>query len=140
MLILWYLRSAFEITSYDYSEVEGNTEEYITKRSIANVDITDPYINITNTSITWNGLNFFPHYHICSANNRLKEKRPKIATIGVPDEIKETQKELELTQKENALLEKDIEELGDYDSVEELKASWERLKDKVDKAAAGTFY
>ncbi len=58
----------------------------------------------------------------------------------MPDEIKETQKELELTQKENALLEKDIEELGDYDSVEELKASWERLKDKVDKAAAGTFY
>lgn len=58
----------------------------------------------------------------------------------MPDEIKETQKELELTQKENALLEKKIDELGDYDSVEELKASWERLKDKVDKAAAGTYY
>lgn len=58
----------------------------------------------------------------------------------MPNEIKETQKELELTQKENALLEKEIEALGDYDSVEELKASWERLKDKVDKAAAGTYY
>lgn len=58
----------------------------------------------------------------------------------MPDEIKETQKELELTKKENALLEKEIEALGDYDSVEELKASWERLKDKVDKAAAGTYY
>ncbi|MBO5512978.1 MAG: hypothetical protein J5961_00130 [Mogibacterium sp.] len=58
----------------------------------------------------------------------------------MPDEIKETQKELELTQKENALLEEEIEALGDYDSVEELKASWERLKDKVDKAAAGTYY
>jgi predicted nuclease with TOPRIM domain len=58
----------------------------------------------------------------------------------LPDEIKETQKELELTKKENALLEEEIEALGDYDSVEELKASWERLKDKVDKAAAGTYY
>ena len=58
----------------------------------------------------------------------------------LPDEIKETQKELELTKKENAILEKEIEALGDYDSVEELKASWERLKDKVDKAAAGTYY
>lgn len=58
----------------------------------------------------------------------------------MPNEIKEIQNELELTQKENALLEKEIEALGDYDSVEELKASWERLKDKVDKAAAGTFY
>lgn len=58
----------------------------------------------------------------------------------MPAEIKETQKELELTQKENALLEEEIKALGDYDSVEELKASWERLKDKVDKAAAGTYY
>lgn len=58
----------------------------------------------------------------------------------MPGEIKETQKELELTKKENALLEKEIEALGDYDSVEELKASWDRLKDKVDKAAAGTYY
>lgn len=58
----------------------------------------------------------------------------------MPDEIKETQKELELTQKENKLLEEEIEALGDYDSVEELKASWERLNDKVAKAAAGTYY
>lgn len=58
----------------------------------------------------------------------------------MPEEIKETQKELKLTQKENGILEKEIEDLGDYDSVEELKASWERLEDKVDKAAAGTFY
>lgn len=58
----------------------------------------------------------------------------------MPSMIKETQKELELTRKENALLEKEIQELGDYDSVEELRASWERLKDKLDKAAAGTSY
>ena len=58
----------------------------------------------------------------------------------MPKEIKETQKELKLTQKENELLEEEIEALGDYDSVEELKASWERLKDKVDKAEAGTYY
>ena len=59
---------------------------------------------------------------------------------GMPAEIKETQKELELTKEENKLLEEEIEALGDHDSVEELKASWERLKDKIDKAAVGTYY
>ena len=89
MIALYLFRESFEKTYYDYNEVEGNTEEYITKRSIANVDITNPDINITETSITWNGLKILPHYYICSANNRLKTERPKIATIGVPDEIKE---------------------------------------------------
>ena len=128
MLILWYLRSAFEITSYDYSDVEGNTEEYITKRSIANVDITDPYINITNTSITWNGLNFFPHYHICSANNRLKEERPKIATIGVPNEIRERMiYDSILTENETTNFTLSEENFMDFSSVKQME---KYIKDK----------
>ena len=89
MLLLSILRNAFAITSYDYDEVEGNTENFIKRRSLANVDITHPDINITNTTVTWNRLNFLPHYTICSANNRLKVERPIIATIGVPNELKE---------------------------------------------------
>lgn len=58
----------------------------------------------------------------------------------MPSEIKETQKELELTQKENELLTRELDELGDYDSTEELRQSWERLRDKVKKAAEETSY
>ena len=59
---------------------------------------------------------------------------------GMPDEIKETRKELELTQKENEILSSEIEALGDQDSTEELRQSWERLRDKVEKAAEETLY
>jgi hypothetical protein len=58
----------------------------------------------------------------------------------MPSEIKETQKELELTQKENELLTKELDELGDYDSTEELRQSWERLRDKVKNAVEETSY
>ena len=52
----------------------------------------------------------------------------------MPDQIKETQNELDLTKKENELLAEEIEKLGDYDSAEEQKQSWERLKEKTEKA------
>ena len=58
----------------------------------------------------------------------------------MPDRIKETQKELDLTKKENELLAEEIEKLGDYDSAEEQKQSWERLKEKTKKAAEETYY
>ena len=59
---------------------------------------------------------------------------------GMPETVSETKKELELTKKENELLAKELEVLGDYDSAEELKQSWERLKEKVEKAAGETYY
>lgn len=61
-------------------------------------------------------------------------------TRGLPDEIKETKSELELTQKETAILQQEIDELGGYDSVEEQRQSWERLKEKVEEAAAETSF
>ena len=59
---------------------------------------------------------------------------------GMPDKIKETRKELELTQKENEILSEEIEQLGDHDSIEKNRQSWERLKEKVEKAAEETLY
>ena len=89
MLAVFYIRKAFEIRSYDYYVNERSTENYMRKWSIANVDINNTELNITNTSITWNGLIFLSHYSICSATNRQRVERPIIATIGVPNEIKE---------------------------------------------------
>ncbi len=59
---------------------------------------------------------------------------------NMPKQIKETQKELELTKNETELLTEEIDALGDYDSAEELKQSWQRLKEKVEKAAEETYY
>lgn len=59
---------------------------------------------------------------------------------GMPAETKKTQKELELTKKENAILEDELAALGDHDSAEELRQSWERLRDKLKKATAETYY
>lgn len=59
---------------------------------------------------------------------------------GMPKQIEKTKKELSLTKEENALLKEETEALGDQNSIEELKASWERLKDKVEKAAEQTYY
>ncbi len=57
---------------------------------------------------------------------------------GMPSDIEKTQKELELTQKENELLAEELEVLGDHDSTEELRQSWERLRDKVKEATGET--
>lgn len=57
---------------------------------------------------------------------------------GMPSDIEKTKKELELTQKENGLLAEELEVLGDYDSAEELRQSWERLRDKVKEATGET--
>lgn len=59
---------------------------------------------------------------------------------GMPAETKKTQKELELTKKENTILEDELAALGDHDSAEELRQSWERLRDKLKKATAETYY
>lgn len=58
----------------------------------------------------------------------------------MPAETEKTQKELELTKKENAILEDELASLGDHDSAEELRQSWERLRDKLKKATAETYY
>lgn len=59
-------------------------------------------------------------------------------TARLPADIKEAKEELELTQKESVILQEEIDELGGYDSIEEQRRSWERLKEKVEKAEAET--
>lgn len=61
-------------------------------------------------------------------------------TKELPEDIQAAKNELELTQKENAVLQEEIDALGSSDSIEEQRRSWERLKEKVEKAAAETSY
>ena len=90
MLILLIIRKAFSIDKFEFDKEEINTENFIRIKSVANVDFTHPDINSTdNITFTWYGLSILPSLYICSASNSKRTERPIIATIGIPDLIKQ---------------------------------------------------
>ena len=90
MVIILAVRKAFTIDDFEYEKEEKTTENFIRKRSVANVDINNPDINTTdNKTFLWNGLSILPALSICSSSNRLKVPRPLIGTIGIPQTIKD---------------------------------------------------
>ena len=90
MIILLIIRKAFSIDEYEFDELEKTTENFILQKSVANVDIFHPDINSTdNKTFLWHGLTILPSLYICSSSNRQRTERPIIATIGIPDLIKE---------------------------------------------------
>ena len=83
MLLLYWLKTAFDISNYIFDDVEGSLENFIDKRSIFNID------NFTSlSSLKWNSMSILPALLICSSKNSKKKVRPKIATVGVNEEIK----------------------------------------------------
>ena len=86
MLLLYWLKTAFDITNYVFEDVEGSIEQFIAKRSFSNIDMLTA---LTQRTGKWNGMSILPALFICSRNNTKRKVRPKIATIGVPDQIKE---------------------------------------------------
>ena len=122
MIILLILRKAFSIDKYDFETEEQNTENFIRQKSVANVDFLHPDINSTdNITFSWNGLTILPALYICSASNRNRMERPKIATIGIPNLIKQKiiyesimdQNYYNLTVNNDTFL--------DFDSIEEME-------------------
>ena len=90
MLILLILRKAFKIEKYDFEIEEQNTENFIRRRSVANVDLDNPNITeLGNRTFLWNDLTILPALNICSEYNKQRTPRPMIATIGIPNEIKQ---------------------------------------------------
>ena len=89
MAILLAIRKAFTIDEYIFDEEEETIENFIRRRSVANVDLMNPDINQTdNRTFLWNGMSILPALYICSSYNRLNTPRPMIATIGIPQDIK----------------------------------------------------
>ena len=85
MLLLYWLKTVFEIKTYEFDDKEGNLEDYIKLRSNSFID---DYTSITPDISKWYGMSILPALRICSEKNSNKEKRPLIATINIPDEIK----------------------------------------------------
>ena len=89
MAIMLIIRKAFVIDEFTFDEEEKTVENFIRQKSVANVDLTHPAINTTdNITFSWYGLSVLPALNICSAYNRLLTPRPLIATIGIPQSIK----------------------------------------------------
>ena len=90
MIILLIIRKAFEIDEYEFDKEEITTENFIRRKSVANIDYYHPEINTTdNITFSWYKLTILPALYICSSSNKQREERPKIATIGIPDSIKQ---------------------------------------------------
>ena len=79
MLLLYWLKTAFDINTFEFDIVEGTLDNFISSKSISNIDSETLKDNLKN----WNGLKIWPAFSICS-------KRQIIATIGIGDEIKST--------------------------------------------------
>ena len=82
MLIIIGIRKAFSIESYKFEEKEINTENFIKKNSIVSINFEKLSSNI------WLGMEVLPPLKICSKYNNQFQERPKIASIGIPLEIK----------------------------------------------------
>ena len=91
MLLLLEVRNAFLIDEYNYIEDEQTTENFIKRRSVANVDLnnSDIILEENNSSFYWHNLSILPALSICSKFNRKRKERPLIASIDIPEEIKE---------------------------------------------------
>ena len=89
MLIMLIIRKAFVIDEFEFDEEEKTVENFIRQKSVANVDLTHPEINTTdNVTYLWHGFSILPTLYICSPYNRLQTPGPLIATIGIPESIK----------------------------------------------------
>ena len=92
MIVLLIIRKAFTIDEFLFDKEEQTTENFIRRKSVANIDFNLTSLDPNSTdymNITWYGLSVLPALYICSSSNRQKTERPIIATIGIPDLVKQ---------------------------------------------------
>ena len=85
IVVILVLRLAFSVDTHDFSE-EGGIESFIKDKSMTSINYNDDDTAVTNQE--WNGLSLLSPFQICSSANEQGEERKKIASIGIPDEIK----------------------------------------------------
>ena len=88
MAVIICLREAFPIETYKFEAQEKSTENYIHDKSITSKTniFFDPNFDLETKS--WIGLTVVPPLQICSPYNNQFQQRPLIASIGIPQEIK----------------------------------------------------
>ena len=107
MLLLYFVKTIFEINNYEFEKEEGSIPLYTKNRSVYHLDTLpplrynessnkplsddNPYIpKIPKLNIFQYGMSILPSLNICSAlnSNANNKMRPGIASIGIPQEIK----------------------------------------------------
>ena len=84
IVVILVLRLAFSVDTHDFSE-EGGIESFIKDKSMTSINYND---DTAVTTQEWNGLSLLSPFQICSSANEQGEERKKIASIGLPIEIK----------------------------------------------------
>ena len=85
IVVILILRQAFSVDTHDFSE-EGGIETFIKDKSMTSIN----YVSYTNIlTQEWNGLSLLSPFQICSSANEQGEERKKIASLGIPIEIKQ---------------------------------------------------
>ena len=121
IVVILVLRLAFSVDTHDFSE-EGSIESFIKDKSMTSINY-ETYTDIRTQE--WNGLSLLSPFQICSSANEQGEERKKIASIGIPDEIKtqmindanifKTQGINDFTLTEESFMEfSSVEELNNY--------------------------
>ena len=85
ILLAYAIRKAFVLETHEFDKQEENLEKYIKAKSVVNFN-RDNLPEQENT-VEYEGLSVLPALQIC--NKPRQVPRLKIATIGIPDEIKE---------------------------------------------------
>jgi len=114
------LREAFPIETHTFEEQEKNTENFISNKSmgsIKNIQSDPGYNSSTNL---WHGLSVIPPLKICSPYNDQFQKRPLIASIGIPEEIKDQMINDSLEFKNMINFELTKKSFKEFDSIEEM--------------------
>ena len=84
IIILIALKQAFSINTYSYTSQEQNDDYFIKNKSVSITKFSQDIIQ----NEEWNGLSVVPPLKICSKYNDYGTERPLIASIGIPDDIK----------------------------------------------------
>ena len=84
IIVILILRKAFSVDTHDFSE-EGGIEAFIKDKSMTSIN----YEGYDLSTSDWNGFTLLNPYQICSSMNEQYEERTKIASLGIPMEIKQ---------------------------------------------------
>ena len=119
ILLCYIIRQAFQLEKFYFKEEETDIQTYITNTSVLyQNDYSSPQISDVDATL---GLSILPALKICSIMNDKNEARPVIASIRVPDDIKDR-------IKNEAGIYQTLVKFKEYDSIEEME---DVVKDKA---------
>ena len=121
MVVIICLRKAFPVETFKFQEEEKSLENYILDKSITSkiLALSDPEFDQSSSS--WLGLSAIPPFQICSQYNNQLEPRPLIASIGIPQEIKDQM--IEDSQHFKSLINFELTQnsFKEFNSIEEME-------------------